>query len=865
MCQIYGPCIQPNCPGFPIANDFGAVLSDLIPTSSWSQYNGHVIEAAFRDPTGIHFTVKNNNTVTDHKLANGILSGETFIDASHSDWGAAFGVSVGSVEYEYGFAGTHVHIWRWENGWARISINGDNEPSVGRVITAAFSEPATSGNAYLFSGSEYIVIPKHQDPEVMVTAINTWNNPQNIADHWKIENLVTNTFDRSGIDAAYVAGERLFLIRGNQYVRYTLGTNGEAGQYVDRGYPRYHTLRTIDAAFQLPGGTGETYLFSGGNYYTLQSWQEPSAPIVSEPIKGNWGNIPQQFRSGLDAALKKEGELIFFKGGEYIRYGQDTSSAALPYGLDEVGYEIVRLTSSTANELNKQLFANGVEGLLSLATQQVDEIPTFSRGTSTPKNIQVKSSIKVLPDNTHLDFKSANGMYYWEVFFHAPFLIAQSLNTDQKFEEAKEWYEHIYDPTDRVSYWKFLPFVGRQVGPLVQRLEDESTLQNQTLPLPVTSGLDFDGIIREMEAMDSDYMYPEASAESITDRIEKVLAELATLGNDAQVTHWTDLLDNIKDTQMVGNLDDLSTAGQMADQLNDTRTDFLIAVNRIRSNSLNELIDSANTEMQGITSDAEAKMEPYIQWQVWKELLDLLLKLRGKVPSTHMLQSIKDHVGTIQSLLHDDVVEMFNTFYQYIEHQLDSSKPRADFPAYQLDIMEEAAVNVNQDATDDNHRNTARDLIDLLALVKPLFNPQAYIDAANYLVRDDIQLQVSAEAKAAFNALRDQLGDFQLMDEGPSNMDAYIAGADLVIAQIAQAAKDLYDQGKGIAERIDRVFAALEPVESLLDDQTEEQNIDQQIDKYLKDPFDPHAIAALRTIAYRKAIVMNYRQPPGLG
>src|SRR5262249_19011681 len=37
-----------------------------------------------------------------------------------------------------------------------------------------------------------------------------------------------------------------------------------------------------------------------------------------------------------------------------------------------------------------------------------------------------------------------------------------------------------------------------------------------------------------------------------------------------------------------------------------------------------------------------------------------------------------------------------------------------------------------------------------------------------------------------------------------------------------------------------------------------EQKLQSQIDAYRDDPFDPHAIAELRPIAYRKAFVMSY-------
>jgi len=61
---------------------------------------------------------------------------------------------------------------------------------------------------------------------------------------------------------------------------------------------------------------------------------------------------------------------------------------------------------------------------------------------------------------------SPYGMYNWEIFYHAPMLIANQLNQDQQFEEAQKWYHYIFNPLDRTGdvydtpqhYWQFKPF-----------------------------------------------------------------------------------------------------------------------------------------------------------------------------------------------------------------------------------------------------------------------------------------------------------------------------------------------------------------------------------------------------------------------
>lgn len=51
--------------------------------------------------------------------------------------------------------------------------------------------------------------------------------------------------------------------------------------------------------------------------------------------------------------------------------------------------------------------------------------------------------------------------YNWELFFHIPLAMAKTLSDNQKFEEARNWYHYIFDPTQSIStgsFWRFRPF-----------------------------------------------------------------------------------------------------------------------------------------------------------------------------------------------------------------------------------------------------------------------------------------------------------------------------------------------------------------------------------------------------------------------
>jgi hypothetical protein len=62
--------------------------------------------------------------------------------------------------------------------------------------------------------------------------------------------------------------------------------------------------------------------------------------------------------------------------------------------------------------------------------------------------------------------EGAYAQYNWEIFFHAPLLIATRLSTNQKFQEAQHWFHYIFNPTDAsanaapAKFWRTLPFAN---------------------------------------------------------------------------------------------------------------------------------------------------------------------------------------------------------------------------------------------------------------------------------------------------------------------------------------------------------------------------------------------------------------------
>ncbi|MDN5201284.1 neuraminidase-like domain-containing protein [Fulvivirgaceae bacterium BMA10] len=144
--------------------------------------------------------------------------------------------------------------------------------------------------------------------------------------------------------------------------------------------------------------------------------------------------------------------------------------------LKNLKFQFERITTSVASTLNQRLFAGGIDELLTLSSQQLNEYP-FSRYSPT--------SAAIPPKTDKMDFAGAYGLYFWEIFFHGPFLVAATLNTHQQFEQSKYWYEFIFNPTQQPSdgdsgtnrYWRFVPFRNMTVPTLIQILTNPNAIQ----------------------------------------------------------------------------------------------------------------------------------------------------------------------------------------------------------------------------------------------------------------------------------------------------------------------------------------------------------------------------------------------------
>src|SRR5215468_731018 len=89
--------------------------------------------------------------------------------------------------------------------------------------------------------------------------------------------------------------------------------------------------------------------------------------------------------------------------------------------------------------------------------------------------------------NLDFTYDGAYSIYNWEVFFHAPLLIAVHLSQNQKFQDAQHWFHYIFNPTDNSAgptperFWKVQPFQYTDAKMIEQILVNLSTQQDPEL------------------------------------------------------------------------------------------------------------------------------------------------------------------------------------------------------------------------------------------------------------------------------------------------------------------------------------------------------------------------------------------------
>ncbi|MFE6063813.1 neuraminidase-like domain-containing protein [Streptomyces sp. NPDC056431] len=148
----------------------------------------------------------------------------------------------------------------------------------------------------------------------------------------------------------------------------------------------------------------------------------------------------------------------WWRGGEYYRY------------------EFTPNYHPFTEVFKAQLSLFGVEGLYDRDLQLHPARFTATGTTESFEDRYSPSHYRVIgpdypPESVDFEAEKPYAVYNWELFFHAPLLMAGRLSTNQRFSEAQRWFHRIFDPTDRSTetsparYWRTKPFFETSTAP----------------------------------------------------------------------------------------------------------------------------------------------------------------------------------------------------------------------------------------------------------------------------------------------------------------------------------------------------------------------------------------------------------------
>ncbi len=353
----------------------------------------------------------------------------------------------------YVTAGTEFNTYEYETAqrnWKTVRTiwgNGIWGTNIAN-IKAAFN--GRDNNKWYFFSEAHYVGPYNGsgDDDAVKPLSDQWGNKPNIfTDH---------------VDAAFMDNlGRIYLFSDNLCIQYdNINSRFPTNFQTTSSSSSWLKLADVDAIVRIDE---KIYAFVGGVYHVYTEAVKGTITKVSGyplPITGNWSNLPGNFNKKVEAGFYVGDDLYLchletVDSPSYVCYSV-SDLEKWPYEVVNSDYHIIRLTSNTAQKFSQKLFANGVSGLLELNTQEEEELPKFEKypkpAVEPVDTIYYKADrIPRVPPSRDLDFLSANGNYYWEIFFHTPFLIAQTLNTAQKQDEAQTWYQFIYDPMEKTS------------------------------------------------------------------------------------------------------------------------------------------------------------------------------------------------------------------------------------------------------------------------------------------------------------------------------------------------------------------------------------------------------------------------------
>ncbi|EBD9557959.1 toxin [Salmonella enterica] len=175
---------------------------------------------------------------------------------------------------------------------------------------------------------------------------------------------------------------------------------------------------------------------------------------------------------------------------------------------------------------------------------QISNVSIDSRSILTRFN-----GIEILLDQKSepMDFSGANSLYFWELFYYTPTLVALRLLQEQNFEEANRWLKYVWNPAGYTE-GGIIQFYKWNVRPLEEDTVWDATPLDSTDPDAIAQADPMHYKVSTfMQMLDllmarGDYAYRKLERDSLNEAKMWYMQALNLLGEEPEVrlnTQWT--------------------------------------------------------------------------------------------------------------------------------------------------------------------------------------------------------------------------------------------------------------------------------------------------------------------------------------
>ncbi|CDH25554.1 hypothetical protein [Xenorhabdus bovienii] len=441
--------------------------------------------------------------------------------------------------------GTNILIKRNPKGYGTKFRNFNNSEFSSKLSTKDFNGTIPVGRNDTDNDSIKIHIPASE------TSQKTFHFT------WQGDKAPTSTF------TVYYGGITLFTVSPNGWKNNTVTKLVELNWLNNPVMQRSEEWKLDTSTLTI--ATEDQVSRHGLEYYTLTNWEytkskltltldTPSgtAPTIKEVILGGSATTKEitiPIRANIDEysfTLSATLETVSSGYNQPVEYAGTVSNKYQIIVRESDRIPVITLSRNTKQAQYLDITSLGFHStairlntlfgkqLVARATQSIDRVLSWDTQSLLEPTLDDSTS------STPIDFSGANGIYFWELFFHLPFLVTYRLSEEQRFYDARRWLlNYLFDPYGSMRMWNSRPIIenGSNLPPSVK--EDDSDTIAYSLPVYYQKALFHFQITLWIQ--EGDNLYRQLTRDSLNEAslcYQQALQLLGTLPEGLDVTRW---------------------------------------------------------------------------------------------------------------------------------------------------------------------------------------------------------------------------------------------------------------------------------------------------------------------------------------